>query len=220
MNRLFLTLIALVVSTHAFVAPSEPPIGTKTALQAKPSLSRFFQTAVATATLASTVLFHPLPAQADTSRVVGQIAGSGIVFKDTLQVESFDDPKIKGVTLYISTFQRPINERLSSAKNFFTDPSNSAVACAKTGPVQIADNINTSPGGEEVFQESKSILFKSLRVQRIYDTSTNTVVYVSFNTRFDKNDDDNKSRFQNALCAVNLNELKTASTTTSSELKP
>ena len=40
--------------------------------------------------------FSPiLPANAgDSSRLVGEIAGSGIVFKDTLNVESFDDPKV------------------------------------------------------------------------------------------------------------------------------
>jgi catabolite regulation protein CreA len=40
--------------------------------------------------------------------------------------------------------------------------------------------------GEEVFEESKSLLFKTLRVQRIYDKDKNTVVYVSFNTRLQK----------------------------------
>lgn len=169
------------------------------------------------------------PANAVESQVIGQITGSGLVFKDTLQVESFEDPKIRGVTLYISNFQRPINERLSSAKNFFSDPSSAAVACARTGTkVIVADNINTSPAGEEVFKESKSLLFKSLKVQRIFDNEHNTVVYVSFNTRFDKNDDDNKSRFQNSLCAVNLDnygvepslEAKEASTVSGSATAP
>ncbi len=161
---------------------------------------------VAAAALCTTVLAAPLaPVQAAESQVIGQITGSGLVLKDTLQVESFEDPKVRGVTLYISNFQRPINERLSSAKNFFSDPSSAAVACARTGQtVIVADNINTTPAGEEVFKESKSLLFKSLKVQRIFDMEHNTVIYVSFNTRIDKNDDDNKSRFQNSLCAVNL----------------
>jgi catabolite regulation protein CreA len=60
---------------------------------------------------------------------------------------------------------------------------------------------------KEVFKESKSLLFKSLRVQRIYDKERNTLVYVSFNTRLDKNDDSNKSRFKSSLCAVNLDEV-------------
>ena len=89
-------------------------------------------------------------------------------------------------------------------KGFFSDPSTASVACAKTGKVAIADNINTSTAGEEVFKESRSLLFKDLRVQRIYDVDTNTMVYVSFSTRLDKSDDTNKSRFASSLCAVNL----------------
>lgn len=86
------------------------------------------------------LLSHPLPATAaDGARVVGEFQGSGLVFKDTLKVESFDDPKIKGVTLYISNFERPLTERLSS--NFFADPSDASVGCARTGPVAVADNI-------------------------------------------------------------------------------
>jgi catabolite regulation protein CreA len=142
------------------------------------------------------------PSNAYDSRVIGQLSGSGLILKDTLQVESFDDPKIKGVTLYISTFQKPITERMT---NFFSDPSYASVSCAKTAKtVSIADNINTSTSGEEVFEESRSLLFKTLRVQRLYDVEKKTVVYVSYNTRFDKSDDTNKSRFKSSLCAVNL----------------
>ena len=165
---------------------------------------------MATATVLSTFLlantFSPIlpggEANAD-SRLVGEIAGSGIVFKDTLNIESFDDPKVKGVTLYISNFQRPLNERLS--KDFFNDPSFASVACAKTGPISIADNIGTGKQGEEVFEENRSLLFKQFRVQRIYDKEKNTVIYASFNTRLDKNSDTNKSRFKSSVCAVNLN---------------
>jgi catabolite regulation protein CreA len=147
-------------------------------------------------------LMHPLPAVAADSRVVGTLSGSGLVFKDTLQIESFDDPKVKGVTLYISNFQRPITERLTSS--FMTDPSYTSVACARTGRVVVADDIGKGKGGEEVFEESRSLLFKTLRVQRIFDEEKKTVVYVSYNTRFDKGDDTNKSRFKSSLCAVGL----------------
>jgi catabolite regulation protein CreA len=116
---------------------------------------------------------------------------------------SHSSPFFPGVTLYISNFQRPLTERLS--KDFFSDPSDASVSCAKTSAVvEIADNIAVGKGGEEVFEESKSLLFKTLRVQRIYDKEKNTVVYVSFNTRLDKNDDTNKSRFKSSVCAVYL----------------
>jgi CreA protein len=117
---------------------------------------------VSTAIIASSLLASSLPTLAMESQIVGQISGSGLVFKDTLEVERFDDPKIKGITLYITNFQRPITERLTS--NFLQDPSYASVACVKTSPtVSVADNINTTPQGEQVFQESKSLLFKTLR---------------------------------------------------------
>jgi catabolite regulation protein CreA len=150
-------------------------------------------------------LTHVPPANAAAeSKVIGSLKGSGLVFKDTLQIERFDDPKVQGVTLYISNFDRPITEKLSGG-NFFNDPSYASVACARTGnTISMADNIAKGPQGEEVFEESRSLLFKTLRVQRVYDEEKKTVVYVSYNTRLDKNDDSNKSRFKSSLCAVSL----------------
>jgi len=143
-------------------------------------------------------------ASAGGSTIVGEIAGSGLVFKDTLVVEQFDDPKVQGVTLYITNFQKPLTEKISKGE-MFSDPSYASVSCARTGKVAIADNIALGKQGEEVFEESKSLLFKTLRVQRIYDKERNTMVYVSFNTRLDKGADGNKSRFKSSTCAININ---------------
>jgi len=90
----------------------------------------------------------------------------------------------KGVTLYVSNFERPLTERVQ--KDFFTEPSYASVTAVKTGPIEIADNIDKSEKGEPVFKESRSLLFKELRVQRIYDEEKKAVVYISFNTRLDK----------------------------------
>jgi catabolite regulation protein CreA len=140
---------------------------------------------------------------AEGSRTIGQISGSGLVFKDTLVVEAFDDPKVRGVTLYISNFERPLNERLQ--KDFFNEPSYASVTCVKTGKqIEIADNIDKSKSGEPVFEEKRSLLFKELRVQRIYDEEKQTIVYISFNTRLDKNSDTNKSRFKTSISAISL----------------
>mmetsp|Transcript_13124 Transcript_13124/g.27758 ORF Transcript_13124/g.27758 Transcript_13124/m.27758 type:complete len:227 (+) Transcript_13124:41-721(+) len=141
-------------------------------------------------------------ANAEGSRIIGQISGSGLFFKDTLTVESFDDPKVKGVTLYVSNFERPLTERIQ--KDFFTEPSYASVTAVKTGPIEVADNINKDKGGEPVFEEKRSLLFKELRVQRIYDEEKKTLVYVSFNTRLDKNSDSNKSRFKSSISAISL----------------
>eukprot|EP00547_Thalassionema_nitzschioides_P003948 CAMPEP_0194200910 /NCGR_PEP_ID=MMETSP0156-20130528/1343_1 /TAXON_ID=33649 /ORGANISM="Thalassionema nitzschioides, Strain L26-B" /LENGTH=194 /DNA_ID=CAMNT_0038925983 /DNA_START=95 /DNA_END=675 /DNA_ORIENTATION=- len=167
-------------------------------------LKQVLMGSIAALSISGTPLVAPLPAFGAESRVVGEISGSGLVFKDTLSIESFDDPKVRGVTLYISNFQKPLTERISKGE-LFTDPSAAALGCAKTASkVEIADNIAKGKRGEEVFEESKSLLFKTLRVQRIYDEEKNTMVYVSFNTRLDKNQDSNKSRFKSSICAVNL----------------
>jgi catabolite regulation protein CreA len=139
-------------------------------------------------------------ASAAEPRTIAQISGSGLVFKDTLVVESFDDPKVRGVTLYVSNFERPLTERVQ--KDFFTEPSYASVTAVKTGPIEVADNIDKSNKGEPVFQEKKSLLFKELRVQRIYDEEKKTLVYVSYNTRLDKGSDSNKSRFKSSISAI------------------
>jgi catabolite regulation protein CreA len=174
------------------------------------SLATAFGSIVLSAALfLGTTTAMPPPALAESSKVVGALKGSGLVFKDTLQIERFEDPKVKGVTLYISNFERPITEKFTKG-NFFNDPSYASVACAKTGKVSVADNIAKGTQGEEVFEESRSLLFKTLRVQRVYDEDKKTVVYVSFNTRLDKGEDSNKSRFKSSLCAVSLEDYPTA----------
>lgn len=61
---------------------------------------------------------------------------------------------------------------------------------------------STSKDGEEVFSESRSLLFKSLKVRRLVDREGESIVYAVFSQRLDKNEDANNSRFKSALCAV------------------
>lgn len=97
-------------------------------------------------------------AAAAATREIGSIATSGIVFKDTLKISAVEDPKVTGVTLYLSDYQRPLTEKLSN--NFFNDPSSSSLTCARTGPMKFKSDINLSPEGEEVFEESRNLFFK------------------------------------------------------------
>jgi catabolite regulation protein CreA len=156
--------------------------------------SSFLRGAVAIAVAAAVA---PGAARADT---VAEIQTSGLIFKDTLVIERFDDPKVKGVKLYVADYQRPLNERL--ANNFFSDPTQASVTCVRNGPIVIADDISTSKDGEEVFSQARSLFFKSVKVRRVYDKASNTLIYVSYSTRLSKDDDENKSRFKSTMCAV------------------
>lgn len=57
-------------------------------------------------------------------------------------------------------------------------PSYSAIDCNAEGPITIG-SIALSQGGEEIFKEQRSLIWKSLRVNRIYDRSTNSLIYLA-----------------------------------------
>ena len=135
-------------------------------------------------------------------REIGDVETTGLFLKDKLKVTAFTDPKVSGVTLFLSDFDRPALEKLG---NVFDDPSSASISCVKSGPISI-QGIDTSKNGEEVFEESKNLIFKQIRVRRLFDKQSNSLVYVSYNTRFNKGDDTNKSRFKSSMCAVNLYE--------------
>lgn len=111
------------------------------------------------------------PAQAD---VVGEV-GVDWVGNDII-VEAFRDPKVPGVTCHIAYFERSLIDRLSQG-NWFEDPSNSAIECSRTGPV-VPGDIARGPAGERVFSEGRSLVFKSLRVTRIFDEGNGVLVYL------------------------------------------
>ncbi len=106
---------------------------------------------------------------------VGEIgvdwAGNDIV------IEAIPDPEVSGVTCHIAYFDRGLIDRLAKG-NWFEDPSNSSISCRQTGPIRIGD-IDRSEGGEDVFRTSRSIVFKSLRVKRIFDEANQTLIYVA-----------------------------------------
>ena len=92
-------------------------------------------------------------------------------------VEAIADPKVSGVTCHVAYFERGIIDRLQKG-NWFEDPSNSAVSCRQTGPIEIGA-IRRGSAGERVFAQRQSLIWKSVKVTRIYDEATNTLVYLA-----------------------------------------
>ncbi len=92
-------------------------------------------------------------------------------------VDAVADPEVQGVTCHLAYFDRSMLDRLSQG-NWFEDPSNSAIECARTGPVRIGD-IRRGEKGEDVFSASRSLIFKSLRVKRIYDEKNQVLIYLA-----------------------------------------
>lgn len=100
----------------------------------------------------------------------------GLFTTKDVVVNSQQDPIIKGVTCHISHVEADLD---------FSDPSDMSIACRQTGPItaEQLQEIDRSKSGEVVFKSSKSILFKSLKVRRIYDAKTRTLLYLSYSTK-------------------------------------
>lgn len=114
-----------------------------------------------------------MPAEADeVGRIGTDWTGNDIV------VEAIPDPAVQGVTCHITYFSRGLIDRLWQG-NWFEDPSNSSIACRRTGKLVIGE-IDTGGDGEEIFSQRQSLVFKALAVRRLYDRENDTLVYVSY----------------------------------------
>lgn len=92
-------------------------------------------------------------------------------------IEAFDDPKIDGVTCYVS---RSKTGGVKGGLGLAQDTSDASLACRQTGPIRVKEKFKE---GEEVFTESRSLLFKKMRVVRFLDQPRNTLVYLVYSDK-------------------------------------
>ncbi|MFO6422493.1 CreA family protein [Motilimonas sp. KMU-193] len=106
---------------------------------------------------------------------VGKVSLGMFTTKD-VHIEALTDPKIPGVTCHLSHIKANLD---------FADPSDMGISCRQTGPITLAqiNQIDKSKSGEVVFSASKSILFKSLKVRRLFDAEHQTLLYLSYSTK-------------------------------------
>jgi len=60
------------------------------------------------------------------------------------------------------------------------DTSDASIACRQIGPIKIKGEIKN---GERVFDERRSLVFKTLQVVRFFDKQRNVLVYVAYSDR-------------------------------------
>lgn len=93
-------------------------------------------------------------------------------------VEVFDDPKVSGVSCYLS---RSKTGGVKGSLGLAEDKAEASVACRQVG--NIAFNAGKLPQQEEVFSERASIMFKRVRVVRMVDAKRNALVYLVYSDR-------------------------------------
>ena len=131
--------------------------------------------------LAAIAALSVLPLTAPASALAQEVGRVGVDWVgNDIVIEAIADPKVQGVTCHISYFDRSMWDRLSKG-NWFEDPSNSSISCQQTGPIVLGD-ISLSNRGESVFSQSRSLIFKSLKVTRIYDAKNQVLIYLTHAT--------------------------------------
>ncbi len=110
---------------------------------------------------------------------IGQVS---TVFKflgpnDRIVVEAFDDPKVEGVTCYLS---RAKTGGVKGGLGLAEDRAEASIACRQVGPINFKGELKD---GEEVFKERTSLVFKTMQVVRFLDKKRNTLVYLVYSDR-------------------------------------
>ncbi len=122
------------------------------------------------------LLLMPLMAAAEE---IGRVS---TVFKfvgpnDRIVVEAFDDPKVEGVTCYLS---RAKTGGVKGGLGLAEDRAEASIACRQVGPIRFSGELKD---GDEVFKERTSLVFKTMQVVRFLDKKRNALVYLVYSDR-------------------------------------
>ena len=93
-------------------------------------------------------------------------------------VDAHDDPKVAGVTCYVS---RAKTGGIKGAIGIAEDTSDASIACRQVGVISFPGK--SLEQQEEMFSERISLVFKRLRVVRMVDKKRNALIYLTYSDR-------------------------------------
>ena len=121
---------------------------------------------------------------------VGDVSLGLFTTKD-IKIDMFTDPLIPGVTCHVASIEADLS---------LADPSDSSIACRQSGEITAAmiAAIDKSKSGDVVFKKSKSVLFKNMKIRRIFDAQNQTLMYLAYSTK------ETSGSFKHSLSTVPL----------------
>ena len=139
-------------------------------------MNRSIATPLLLSSLALALLGAAAPSSAET---IGEV---DTVFKwigpdHKIVVEAYDDPKVDGVTCYVS---RSKTGGIKGAIGVAEDRAEASIACRQVGPIAFKEPLRTQ---EDVYSQRISLVFKRLTVVRMVDAKRNTLVYMTYSDR-------------------------------------
>jgi len=97
---------------------------------------------------------------------------------DRIAIEAYDDPKVSGVTCYVS---RARTGGIKGTIGMAEDKSEASIACRQVSAT-LSFKVSL-PLQEDVFSERMSILFKRLHIVRLVDVKRNALVYLTYSDK-------------------------------------
>ncbi len=88
-----------------------------------------------------------------------------------------DDPAVEGVTCHFSAAE---TGGIKGSLGLAEDTSDASIACRQVGPIRFKNKFKQ---GDEVFQKSRSLLFKTLNIVRGCDAKRNVLIYLVYSDR-------------------------------------
>jgi CreA protein len=113
-----------------------------------------------------------------------------------VQVDAYDDPKVEGVTCYMS---RAKTGGVKGSLGLAEDKAEFSIACRQIGKLVFKKPLAQQ---EEVFSESASLFFKSVQVVRMVDVKRNALIYLTYSDRLIDGSP------QNSVTAVSAGDVK------------
>lgn len=92
-------------------------------------------------------------------------------------VEAYDDPRVAGVTCYLS---RAKTGGIKGGLGLAEDKAEASISCRQVAPIRIDKPL---PKQEDMFTERISLVFKKMRIVRMVDVQRNVLAYLSYSDR-------------------------------------
>ena len=92
-------------------------------------------------------------------------------------VQAYDDPKVQGVSCYMSQAKRG---GIKGSFGLAEDPAQFSLDCRQIGEIVLSPKLKDQ---EIAFSEDTSLFFKETRVVRMFDKKRNTLIYLAISRK-------------------------------------
>lgn len=103
------------------------------------------------------------------SAEVGRVYTTGLLSKDYIAIHSVPDRTLKGVVCHVT--------EVELTWSIQDNPTDSSISCRQTAKCIVGDYKRDA---KDVFSFKKGIFFKKTTVSRVYDKSSDSLIYIAY----------------------------------------